>query len=182
MKIRNLAVVLCIATLAGCDGLVSNPTMDVAAAPTEKVAEKGTKFVDSKGNTIERIVKSDDEWKKEMTAEEFQVMRKQGTERAFTGKYWNTHEKGTYLCGACGLELFSSDTKFDSGTGWPSFWQPLDPTHVATETDRAWGMARTEVHCARCGAHLGHVFDDGPKPTGQRYCMNSVSLDFKKAE
>ncbi len=180
-------MVLCVTTLAACDGFAGDAKMNMAA-PAEKAAakdeagRKGTKFVDKKGKVIEKIVKSDEEWKKEMTPEEFQVMRKQGTERAGTGKLLNNHEKGVYVCGACGLELFSSDTKYESGTGWPSFWAPIDDTHVETESDWAWGMKRTEVHCARCGAHLGHVFDDGPRPTGQRYCMNSVSLDFKKAE
>lgn len=126
------------------------------------------------------VMKSDDEWKKQLTPEQFNVLRKQGTERAFSGKYVDNHEHGMYLCAACGQELFSSDTKFDSGTGWPSFYQPIEKTAVAEHTDGAFGMTRTEVVCSRCGGHLGHVFDDGPKPTGMRYCMNSVSLDFKK--
>ena len=129
---------------------------------------------------IQKMDRSEAEWRAELSPEEYEVLRNKGTERAFTGAYWDSKDEGMYRCRGCGQELFSSDTKFDSGTGWPSFWQPLDPTHVATETDRAWGMARTEVHCARCGAHLGHVFDDGPRPTGLRYCMNGESLKFVK--
>jgi peptide-methionine (R)-S-oxide reductase len=131
---------------------------------------------------IEKIVKTDAEWRAELTPEQYEVMRKKGTERAFTGAYYNLHEKGVYLCGACGLELFSSDTKFDSGTGWPSFWAPIAEENVETETDTTYGMRRTEVKCARCGAHLGHVFEDGPRPTHLRYCMNSVSLKFVKKD
>jgi len=123
-------------------------------------------------------VKTNEEWKKERTPQQYQVLREKGTERAFTGKYWDNHAAGTYRCAACGLELFSSATKFDSGTGWPSFWAPIAKDRVAESTDGTLGMVRDEITCARCGGHLGHVFDDGPKPTGLRYCMNSVSLDF----
>lgn len=132
---------------------------------------------DAKGKVV-RLSKTDAEWKKELTELEYQVLRKEGTERAFTGDLLKNKQKGTYTCRGCGLPLFSSDTKFDSGTGWPSFWKPIRPEFVAEHEDRAYGMVRTEVECARCGGHLGHVFDDGPKPTGLRYCINSVSLDF----
>jgi peptide-methionine (R)-S-oxide reductase len=130
----------------------------------------------------DKIVKTDSEWRKILTPEQYDVLRKQGTEYPFTGKYWDNHEKGIYVCAACGLELFSSDTKFDSGTGWPSFYQPLYPENVASQSDTSLGMDRTEVHCPRCGGHLGHVFDDGPQPTGLRYCINSVSLKFIPAK
>ncbi|WP_045835679.1 peptide-methionine (R)-S-oxide reductase MsrB [Hyphomicrobium sp. 99] len=124
------------------------------------------------------ITKSDDEWKKELTPEQFDVLRKQGTERAGTSPLDQNDAAGTYLCAGCTLALFSSDTKFHSGTGWPSFWKPLDNA-VATTVDKSYFMTRTEVHCRRCGGHLGHVFDDGPKPTGLRYCMNGVALKFE---
>ena len=125
---------------------------------------------------VERVVKTPEQWRAELSAEQFHVLREQGTERAFTGAYWDDHAPGVYVCAACGAVLFSADQKFDSGTGWPSFWQPAEKSNVEEHVDSSYGMTRTEVHCARCGGHLGHVFDDGPKPTGLRYCINSVSL------
>jgi peptide-methionine (R)-S-oxide reductase len=127
----------------------------------------------------DKIKKSDEQWRTELTPEQFHVMREKGTEPAFTGKYWDNHDDGVYRCAGCGEPLFASDTKFDSGTGWPSFFKPLGA--VETEEDRSHGMRRTEVHCSKCGAHLGHLFPDGPNPTGMRYCINSCSLDFDQS-
>ena len=128
-----------------------------------------------------KISKPDEEWKKILTSEQFDVCRKKGTERAFTGIYWDTKDNGTYKCSCCGAKLFSSDTKFDSGTGWPSFFKPLDEENIEYVEDNSFGMKRVEVNCKNCGGHLGHVFDDGPNPTNMRYCINSVSLDLDKS-
>ena len=159
--VLSLALALCVAGIP--------PAGEAGPAKTQPAPAK---------RDIEKITKTDEEWKRSLTPEQFRVLRKEGTEMAFTGKYWNYHAAGTYLCAGCGLDLFNSETKFDSGTGWPSYWAPIANDHVREVVDRTHGMERIEAECARCGGHLGHVFDDGPKPTGLRYCMNSASLEF----
>jgi peptide-methionine (R)-S-oxide reductase len=134
----------------------------------------------SKQDAAEHIEKSDAEWRAELSPQQYRVMRQKGTEAPFTGKYWNEHADGVYRCAACGNPLFDAATKFESGTGWPSFYEPVEGARVATEDDRSFLMHRTEVQCARCGGHLGHLFDDGPQPTGLRYCINSASLELDK--
>jgi peptide-methionine (R)-S-oxide reductase len=155
-----------------------------ALAPTANASVTIVPFTDAGVReapvTVPKIVKTDDEWKKQLDAGEYLVTRKAGTERPFTGSTWNLHDKGLYRCVCCGTALYDSQTKFESGTGWPSFWQPIAPENIENLSDSSFMMVRTAISCKRCDAHLGHVFDDGPKPTGLRYCMNSAAMRFVK--
>jgi peptide-methionine (R)-S-oxide reductase len=173
--------VMCLATLAACTRTSTESLRTVAPAaamPASAAAAASDAAVPPVG---ERLTLSNDAWRQRLTPEQYHVLREEGTERAFTGAYWDNHDRGTYVCSGCGAPLFSSEAKFDSGTGWPSYWQPIEPGRVEERRDETLGMARVEVHCARCGGHLGHVFDDGPQPTGKRYCIDSVSLSFHPA-
>src|SRR5688572_27943147 len=170
---RTLIVICALAVVAtGC----KPPQAVVAADRTNPPATEAK----TNATPMTKVVKTDEEWKKQLTPEQYKITRKKGTERAFTGPNWNNKEKGIYKCVCCGQELFSSDHKFDSGTGWPSYWQPVSEKVVATEEDNSFFSRRTEVLCSRCDAHLGHVFEDGPKPTGLRYCINGHALTFEK--
>lgn len=173
-----LALIACnnaVSTEAGSNAVVSKVEANTSIALDSLIPPQYT----TEGKII-KVEKTADAWKRELTEKEFYVLRQEGTERAFTGDLWDHHEHGTYVCAGCGLPLFASETKFDSGTGWPSFYKPISEDCIADKTDSSHGMDRTEVECARCGGHQGHVFPDGPPPTGLRYCINSVSLDFVK--
>ena len=183
MSIRMLVVVLLAVSAVAVLVWVMTARRAVAAAPQNPSVENhdsATHSATAPAGSSGKIVKTDAEWLEQLGPEAYRVARQKGTERAYTGKYWDNHEKGVYTCICCGLELFDSETKFDSGTGWPSFYAPIRAEAVTEVTDRTWGMTRVEVLCSRCDAHLGHVFDDGPNPTGLRYCMNSVSMGFAK--
>jgi len=170
--------ILIVAILVALIVLVRPGVGHAANPPAPKSTSKAPLKITPTPDGVGRVTLTNAEWQKILPPDQYRVLREAGTEIAFTGKYWNNHAQGVYRCAGCGLELFSSDTKFESGTGWPSFTAPIAKSHVLEKTDSTFGMERTEVRCARCGGHLGHVFDDGPAPTHLRYCMNSAALEF----
>lgn len=184
MLSRRLLLVGGLCTIiAACNRNAHTPETTAASLNYEKAKPAQVRLYSAaqRGYVMsEEVFKTDDEWRKQLTPEQYHVTREQGTERAFTGATWNNHEHGIYQCICCGNDLYSSEHKYESGTGWPSFWQPIAPENITTREDNSLFSKRTEVRCARCDAHLGHVFEDGPKPTGLRYCMNSAAMKFVK--